>query len=74
MQVQRREAAASVGVVLVLGVAALLVGAGLSYAAGHRYEGEMGTPFNSDDDDGPAVEAELTVAVVALAVAGTAGV
>jgi hypothetical protein len=73
MQVQRRAAAWTLGVALVLALAALLVGVGLGYAAAHRYEGEMGTAFNSDDDDGPAVQLGLTVGVVGVAIAGAVG-
>lgn len=73
MRAGYRGAARTVGVVLVLALAVFVAEVGLSYAADHRYEGQMGDAFNSDDDDGPAVQLGLTIAAVGLVTAGVVG-
>lgn len=63
----------AVGVVCVVVLAVVVVGVGLRYAAEHRYEGQMGASFNSDDDDGPAVQLGLLIAAAGLVLAGAVG-
>ena len=63
----------AVGVVCIVALAVGVVGTGLRYAAEHRYEGQMGASFNSDDDDGPAVQLGLVIAAAGLVLAGAAG-
>jgi hypothetical protein len=66
--------AQTVGGVALLAVSAWLVGVGLGYAADHRYERQMGGEFNSDNDDGPAVQLGVIVAAIGLIPAGVMGV
>lgn len=63
----------TIGVVALLVLATVVVCVGLGSAADHRYEGQMGASYNSDDDDGPAVKLGLVVAALGLIPAATAG-